>query len=69
MKIRHEINYRGLTLEVVGFYSKSSVGTWDNPGDPQEFEIHEVYLNGTNINVLFDGYSELERMTLEEHYI
>lgn len=69
MKIRHEINYRGHTLEVVGFHSRASVGTWDNPGDPQEFEVHEVYLKGIDISTLFDDYSELERITLEEHYI
>ena len=69
MKTRHEILYRNIKLEVVGYYYKGSNQTWEQPSDPQEFEIHEVWHNGGNISDLFNDYHELESITLEEHYI
>ena len=70
MKTRHEIDYKGLRLEVVGFYYKGAARTMDYPGDAPEFEIHDIYLNGTDIKALFrdDDYSELEDLILTEHY-
>jgi len=69
MKTRHEIDYRGLRLDVVGFYYKGTSATWENPGDPQEFEIDAVYHRGGEISALFNDYHELESITLEEHYL
>ena len=69
MRKIHEIDYKGLRLEVSGCYYRGSSATWEQPGDPEEFEIHEVYLNGTDISSLFNDFHELEYITLEEHYI
>lgn len=69
MKTRHEIEYKGIKLEVAGFYYKGSSQTREHPGDNPEFEIHEIYLNGTDITVLFiEDYYELEELILTEHY-
>ena len=62
MKTRHEIHYLGLLLEVAGYFY------YEPQGDYNTFEIHEVLLDGADISVLFNDYSELESITLKEHY-
>jgi hypothetical protein len=64
----HTIVYRNIVLEVTGKYYKGGLGSWGTEPDPQEFEIHMVELNGTNITELIDDINELERITLEKHY-
>ena len=69
MKTRHEIDYKGIRLEVTGNYYKGRAGDWEQPSDPQEFEIDAVYHRGGDISALFNDYHELESITLEEHYL
>ena len=53
-------------MEVTGKYFKGGLGDWGTLPDPQEFEIHMVELNGTNITELIDDINELEKLTLEK---
>lgn len=68
LKTRHRIPYRGLMLEVEGYFCEGTPQTYEHPAEPSEFEIHEVWVGDTDISSLFDDYTELERKTLEKHY-
>ena len=68
LKTRHQILYKGLVLEVAGYYYKGTPQTYEQPEDEAEFDINEVWLYDTDISSLFNDYNELERITLEEHY-
>lgn len=63
-----EITYKGVKLEVKGYYYKGTQQTHEQPADGKEFDIHAVYANGLDIIDLFDDLTDLERTIIEEHY-
>ena len=62
MRTTHQIHYRGLLLDVVGERN------YEPQGEFTYFELHEVYLGGTEISPLFDDITVLEKVVHEEHY-
>lgn len=70
LKTRHEIQYKGLKLEVAGYYFNGYRQTYLQPEEPPEFNVHEVYLFDTDITELFncDMVDDLESIILNEHY-
>lgn len=65
----HEIVFADVKLEIEGKYYKGSPRTRDYPGDPQEFEIHKIMIQDTDVtNLLCNDIEELERIILEKNY-
>ena len=63
-----EIEYKGITLEVTGEYTKAEEQTYDMPGSPASFQTYNVFVEGVNIVDLLreDDLREIETLVLEE---
>lgn len=63
-----EIEYKGVTLEVTGEYSKTEEQTYDMPGNPASFQTFDVFVEGVNIVDLLreDDLMEIDNLVLEK---
>ena len=55
MSRTHDLNYLDLKLTITGTYYSGRIGDYENPEEPQEFQIDGVYCNGINLTQLFDS--------------
>jgi hypothetical protein len=62
MSKTHDLNYLDLKLTITGTYHSGRIGDYENPPEPQQFEIDAVYCEGVNLTELFDNvYSSFRR--------
>ena len=65
----HQIEFKGLIIDVQGTYYKGQFGTFETPPEPEEFEIDKVELLGTDITELMEEHiNDLEVLTIQNHY-
>jgi hypothetical protein len=80
----HTIKMDELEFVVTGTYYSGSIGTYEQPPEPRQFEIEKVELNGTDVTEFLDGcwnrpkhikpfsilskLEELEELILDKHY-
>jgi len=72
MKTTVEISYKGVPLEVVGFYEKEEPMVWmytdgsGYDGSPASFEVYSVFVGGVDIySILEDDLDEIEGLCVE----
>jgi hypothetical protein len=51
----HRIKMDELEFVVTGTYYSGSIGTYEQPPEPRQFEIEKVELNGTDVTEFLDG--------------
>lgn len=65
----HQLEYKGVILDVTGTYDNGSFGTYENEPEPRAFELKDIYLNGTDVWELVDNdLDEIELLIIEKHY-
>ena len=65
----HQLEFKGLMIDIQGTYYKGQFGTHETPSEPEEFEIDKVELLGTDITELMEEHiDELEILTIQNHY-
>ena len=67
-KMRTEITYKGILLEIEGTYTKAEEQTYDMPGSPASFQTYDVFVEGVNIVDLLreDDLMEIDNLVLEK---
>ena len=67
-KRHHELNYKGETIEVSGYYSPSTPMSLEYPGDPEMFEIEHIHIDGIDKYYEDEELDEIEKLILENFY-
>ena len=67
-KMRTEITFKSILLEVEGTYTEAEEQTYDMPGSPASFQTYDVFVEGVNIVDLLreDDLMEIDNLVLEE---
>ena len=67
-KMRTEITYKGILLEVTGEYTKAEEQIFDIPGSDASFQTYDVFVEGVNIVDLLgeDDLMEIDNLVLEK---
>ena len=61
------INYKGLELEVTGYYDEGERDTWQCAGYASSFEIEDVLLDGHSLyELIHDQLSDIEQLVIEK---
>lgn len=64
------IKYKGIELDVVGFYKKGVKGSYYTPPENSSFEIESIIYKGTYITAFAEAFgvdlSEIERIVIEQ---
>lgn len=55
------VRYRGIYLELEGYYEPGEAQTYDYPGSASEFESHKILVEDTDISELLD-YEQIEEL-------
>jgi len=55
------VKYRGIYLELEGYFTPREAQTYDYPGSPAEFESHKILVEDTDITDLLD-YQQIEEI-------
>mgnify|MGYP001435747767 CR=1 FL=1 len=70
MEIQTEITYNDVVLIVHGYYTKEESQTYDYPGSPSEFQIHEVYTETNEVNIYdilnFATLNDIEELSIDQ---
>lgn len=66
--LRFTINFKGVELDVEGFYTEAEELSDTYQGAPQTFEAHFVYAGGVDIINLICDVEDVEKAVLEQHY-
>jgi hypothetical protein len=63
-KTRQTIKYNGIYLDCVGYYEPGEAMTYEYPGSSANFDVHEVFVDSTDIMDLLDD-TQLEEIEVE----
>ena len=60
----YNIEFKGIDLTVGGYYTQGERGDWDNRGTSSTFEIEEVFVIDSVVNIIeFFSFGDLEVMS------
>ena len=65
----HQIQFKGIVINVTGTHYKGGWADWDALPDPQQFEIEEITANGLDLTEVFkDDMNTIENLIIKTHY-